>query len=79
MRAVLYIVFLTMPRLLACEVVACCADGTPIDKGDPNVVDDRDGINEEEEYEQWRLRELKRIRRQQEEIEQCVPGIPAHA
>jgi len=50
-----------------------------MDKGDPNIVDDRDGINEEEEYEQWRLRELKRIRRQQEEIEQCVPRRPAHA
>ena len=41
--------------------------GVPLDKGDPATVDDRDGVNEEEEYENWKLRELRRLQRHAEE------------
>ena len=39
----------------------------PLDKGDPATVDDRDGVNEEDEYKQWMLRELTRLKRHAEE------------
>lgn len=32
-------------------------------------VDDTDGLDEEAEFEQWKLRELKRIKRDREELE----------
>jgi microfibrillar-associated protein 1 len=50
----------------------------PLEKGDPAMVDDKDGVNEEEEFEQWKLRQLQRMRRSAEEEAAYVaqPGFP---
>ncbi|KAF9164342.1 hypothetical protein DFQ26_001588 [Actinomortierella ambigua] len=56
-------------QMLKDYIARSAAEEVPDVEDDMNVVDDTDGLDEEAEIEAWRLRELKRIKRDREELE----------
>ncbi|KAG0232718.1 Microfibrillar-associated protein 1 [Actinomortierella wolfii] len=56
-------------QMLKDYITRSVAEEVPDVEDDINVVDDTDGLDEEAEFEAWKLRELKRIKRDREELE----------
>ncbi|KAJ1676555.1 hypothetical protein EV182_007959, partial [Spiromyces aspiralis] len=56
-------------RRMAAEQVKRDIEVSNVEEADPLAVDDTDGVDEEAEYNAWRLRELRRLKRYKEERE----------